>query len=137
MLKKIFIHVLFAMTFIGYSSLSSAKTPVEKLKKFLAETVTLQADFKQVTLDENGSPVQSSNGLFYLSRPGQFRWSYQQPFVQEIISSNGKVWFYDTDLEQVTINKMDESLGSTPALLLSGDITLDDNFILQDQVWMS
>ncbi|NOR68353.1 MAG: outer membrane lipoprotein carrier protein LolA, partial [Methylomarinum sp.] len=45
----------------------------------------------------------------------------------------GKVWFYDADLEQVTIKKLDESLGSTPALLLSGEIALEENFTLQQQ----
>jgi outer membrane lipoprotein carrier protein len=37
------------------------------------------------------------------------------------------------DLEQVTVKKLDDSLGSTPALLLSGDIALEENFTLQQQ----
>ena len=49
------------------------------------------------------------------------------------MSTSGKVWFYDTDLDQVTIKKLDESVGSTPALLLSGNISLEDNFIMKDQ----
>jgi len=72
-------------------------------------------------------------GFFYLQRPGKFRWNYLKPFQQEIVSTSGKVWFYDTDLDQVTIKKLDESVGSTPALLLSGTISLDDNFTMEDQ----
>jgi outer membrane lipoprotein carrier protein len=109
------------------------KNPIEQLKSFLATTSSLTADFKQVTVDENGQASQTSHGMFYLSRPGKFRWSYKKPFTQEIISNKGKVWFYDADLEQVTIKKMDDSLGSTPALLLSGDIALEENFNLQQQ----
>lgn len=107
--------------------------PIEQLKSFLAKTASLTADFKQVTLNENGLATQTSHGLFYLSRPGKFRWSYKAPFEQEIVSNKGKVWFYDADLEQVTIKKLDESLGSTPALLLSGEIALEENFKLQQQ----
>ncbi|MEO1898646.1 MAG: outer membrane lipoprotein carrier protein LolA, partial [Methylococcales bacterium] len=77
--------------------------------------------------------IQSSEGLFYLSRPGKFRWSYQTPYIQEIVSAQGKVYFYDADLEQVTIKNMDDSFGSTPALLLSGEIALEANFSLQEQ----
>jgi len=107
--------------------------PVEQLKTFLANTRSLTADFKQTLLNEAGNPAQTSFGLLYLQRPGRFRWDYQKPFQQQIISTGGKVWFYDTELEQVTIKKLDESVGSTPALLLSGDINLDENYTMEGQ----
>lgn len=112
---------------------SADDKPVKQLKAFLKESKSLTADFKQVLINEAGNPVQTSYGVFYLQRPGKFRWDYLKPFQQQIVSNSGKVWFYDTDLEQVTIKKLDESLGSTPALLLSGDISLEDNFIMKDQ----
>lgn len=40
-----------------------------------------------------------------------------------------KVWLYDPDLEQVTIQELDQRLTHTPALLLSGDVsTISENF---------
>ncbi len=107
--------------------------PIEQLRDFLETAHSLTADFRQVAIDESGRARKVSEGVFYLRRPGKFRWNYLKPFTQEIISNAGKVWFYDEDLEQVTIKKMDQSLGSTPALLLSGDIDLEDNFILEGQ----
>jgi outer membrane lipoprotein carrier protein len=107
--------------------------PVAQLKAFLSKTRSLTADFKQVLINEAGQPTQTSTGMFYLQRPGRFRWDYQKPFQQQIVSTGGKVWFYDTDLEQVTIKKLDESVGSTPALLLSGDIVLEDNYHMDQQ----
>ena len=125
--------ILILFFLFSFNNAYAQPLPVEELKAFLASTTSLTADFKQVTLNENGQATQTSHGLFYLSRPGKFRWSYKKPFEQEIVSSTGKVWFYDVDLEQVTIKKIDESLGSTPALLLSGEIDLEENFILQQQ----
>jgi outer membrane lipoprotein carrier protein len=107
--------------------------PVRQLKAFLKNTKSLTADFKQVLINEAGNPIQTSYGVFYLQKPGKFRWNYLKPFQQEIVSTSGKVWFYDTDLEQVTAKKLDESVGSTPALLLSGDISLEDNFTMEQQ----
>jgi outer membrane lipoprotein carrier protein len=107
--------------------------PVIHLQVFLKVSKSLSADFKQVLINEVGNPTQTSYGVFYLQRPGKFRWDYQKPFKQEIVSNTGKVWFYDTDLEQVTVKKVDESLGSTPALLLSGDVSLDDNYTMEGQ----
>jgi outer membrane lipoprotein carrier protein len=117
---------------------SQAKTvsktePVIQLQVFLKVSKSLSADFKQVLINEAGNPTQTSYGVFYLQRPGKFRWNYEKPFKQEIVSNTGKVWFYDTDLEQVTVKKVDESLGSTPALLLSGDVSLEANYTMEGQ----
>lgn len=118
---------------LAVAGVQAGEQPREQLRAFLASSQSLSADFKQVSIDEAGIPGQTSYGVFYLHRPGKFRWNYLKPFKQEIVSNGGKVWFYDEDLEQVTIKKLDQSLGSTPALLLSGDIDLEDNFILERQ----
>jgi outer membrane lipoprotein carrier protein len=126
-------QVFLILCCLSISSAYAEQHPFQQLKSFLASTRSLTANFKQVTLDENNRAIQSSEGLFYLSRPGKFRWSYQTPYIQEIVSAQGKVYFYDADLEQVTIKNMDDSFGSTPALLLSGEIALEANFSLQEQ----
>jgi outer membrane lipoprotein carrier protein len=110
-----------------------AESPIAQLNAFLHSSATFSAEFKQVSIDKSGRPTQNSFGKFYLSRPGKFRWDYQKPFVQEIVSNGDKVWFYEADLDQVTIKKLDESLGSTPALLLTGQVNLEQKFTLEEQ----
>jgi outer membrane lipoprotein carrier protein len=39
---------------------------------------------------------------------------------------------YDPDLEQVTVRQIDETLRGTPAMLLSGQATLDETFRVLD-----
>ena len=130
MLNKL--SIIFIFVFV--SKLANAEqSSIKQLESFLSSTASLTAEFKQVTLSENGQPGKTSHGVFYLSRPGKFRWNYSKPFVQEIVSNKGKVWFYDADLEQVTIKQIDDSVGSTPALLLSGDVALKENYILKKQ----
>ena len=129
-------NTLFAglIALLLFSTLGYAEDkPIKQLKAFLKNTRSLTADFKQVLINEAGNPSQTSYGLFYLQKPGKFRWDYLKPFQQQIVSTAGKVWFYDTDLDQVTVKKLDESVGSTPALLLSGDISLEDNFTMEQQ----
>lgn len=111
----------------------AAEQAVQQFKAFVAKANTLIADVKQVSIDQYGRPTQTSYGKFYLQRPGKFRWDYHKPFVQQIVSNSDKVWFYDADLQQVTIKKIDQSLGSTPALLLSGEVSLEENFVIQNQ----
>lgn len=123
----------FVFCLICATPLHAEEAPIARLKTFLAGSSALAADFRQVTLDKSGKPAQTSSGKFYLSRPGKFRWNYQKPFVQEIVSNGGKVWFYDADLEQVTVKQLDDSLGSTPALLLTGQIDIEEKFTLREQ----
>jgi outer membrane lipoprotein carrier protein len=129
--------VLFMVGSTAYAKSQAKKAeknePVIQLQVFLKVSKSLSADFKQVLINEAGNPTQTSYGVFYLQRPGKFRWDYKKPFQQEIVSNTGKVWFYDTDLEQVTVKKVDESLGSTPALLLSGDVSLEANYTMEGQ----
>ena len=133
-MNKITIFRLIFLAFLLVNSACyAADEPVEQLQAFLTASKSLTANFKQVLINEAGAPYQTSYGVFYLQRPGKFRWDYLKPFQQQIISTSGKVWFYDADLEQVTIKKLDESVGSTPALLLSGQISLDANFTMESQ----
>jgi outer membrane lipoprotein carrier protein len=130
--RYFFTAVLFIL--LSLSNIVHAEDqPVAQLKNFLTASKAFSADFKQVLINEVGNPVQTSYGIFYLQRPGKFRWNYAKPFQQEIVATGGKVWFYDVDLEQVTIKKLDNSVGSTPALLLSGQVSLEDNFTMEEQ----
>ncbi|MEI7995472.1 MAG: outer membrane lipoprotein chaperone LolA [Methylococcaceae bacterium] len=131
--KSYIFRLIYLAVFLVNSVSYATEEPVKQLQAFLKASKSLTADFKQVLINEAGDPYQTSYGIFYLQRPGKFRWDYLKPFQQQIVSTSGKVWFYDTDLEQVTVKKLDESVGSTPALLLSGNISLDDNFTMQDQ----
>jgi len=131
MLHKVLRTLIFLIAAIQPARAEEA--PIARLKSFLASNSALSADFKQISFDKSGRPAQNSFGKFYLSRPGKFRWNYQKPFVQEIVSNAGKVWFYDADLEQVTVKQLDDSLGSTPALLLTGEVDIEEKFILEEQ----
>jgi outer membrane lipoprotein carrier protein len=130
MLKSL---LLLCSLILSGSTLAADEEPVQKLRRFLDRAKTLQAEFIQLQINEKGQSGKRSSGLFYLQRPGKFRWNYQKPYDQQIVSSGGKVWFYDKDLEQVTVRKLNQAIGSTPALLLSGEIELEKNFTIDNQ----
>jgi len=47
------------------------------------------------------------------------------------VSNGSQIWFFDADLEQVTIRDVDASLGGGVALFLSGDKPIETEFTLQ------
>ena len=54
-------------------------------------------------------------------RPAKFRGEYREAYEGVIVADGERVWFYEADLEQVTIRRMATGLGDTPAALLTGD----------------
>lgn len=104
----------------------------ESLKKFYEQTYAMQAKFHQVVTDSKGRKIQEVRGQMQMKRPNKFRWDYQKPYEQQIISDGKQVWLYDTDLAQVTVRTLDKALGGSPAALLAGDEDIDTNYVLRD-----
>src|SRR5690606_25794418 len=102
-------------------SMAFAESAVDKLNAFVQEVSQLEADFQQTVIDTDGQVLEEATGQFLLSRPGKFRWDYDTPFPQQIVADGERIWFYDVDLEQITVKLQDEALAETPAGLLSGN----------------
>lgn len=105
-----------------------AASATDRLTDFFKNVQSLRADFQQIVTDPRGKTIQDARGTFLMQRPNKFRWNYQKPYEQTIVADGAKLWVYDKDLEQVTVKKLDEALGNTPALLLSGAHPLTENF---------
>jgi outer membrane lipoprotein carrier protein len=103
---------------------------VEDLKNLLQQTTTARARFAQMVLDRNMKTLQQVTGTMQFSRPGKFRWEYDKPFEQTIVSDGSRVWLYDKDLNQVTIRRLDRALGSSPAALLAGSNEIEKSYTL-------
>ena len=103
------------------------------LDKFLTETQTMSAKFKQTLKSSDGKLLQESAGVFYLQRPGRFRWNYTQPYPQEIVSDGEQVWIYDVDLEQVTVQKQGTGRDNTPMALLQNRKNLEEAFEIHER----
>lgn len=114
---------LFAMAANATDQTAGSEDPAGKLASLLRSYESYQADFIQIVVNENGSRVQETRGALKAKRPGLFYWETSAPLSQFIVSNGETVEVYDPDLEQVTVHKLDERVQTTPALLLSGEVT--------------
>ena len=101
---------------------------VARVDAYLGSFRTLTATFNQVVRSRDDQVVDRASGTLALSRPDRFRWDYQKPYVQTIVADGKRLWLYDSDLEQVTVRALEQGLGSTPAMLLSGAGRVGDAF---------
>jgi outer membrane lipoprotein carrier protein len=121
--------LLAALSITSVSALAAEDASAQRLTALLNQAKTISARVSQLTLDGSGTQLQETAGQLVLKRPGLFRWHTDAPMEQLLVSNGEKVWLYDPDLEQVTIQTLDKRLTHTPALLLSGDVSqIQENF---------
>lgn len=92
----------------------------ERIDGWLAAHESLRARFLQTVFDEAGARLDESRGTVAFRRPYRFRWDYEAPEPQIIVADGENLWWYDVDLEQVTVRPVDAALEGTPASLLAG-----------------
>ena len=107
---------------------------VSSLRDFFNNTNTMRAKFSQVVTDTQGRKVQEVVGTMQLQRPNKFRWDYNKPYEQQIISDGKDVFLYDTDLQQVTVRALSHTIGSSPAALLAGGDAVEKSFTLKNAI---
>lgn len=128
-MRLIRMMLLAVLSLSSLCAIADETVAVQKLTQLLNQAQTITARFSQLTLDGSGTQLQETAGQLALKRPGLFRWHTDEPMEQLLVSNGEKVWLYDPDLEQVTIQTLDQRLTHTPALLLSGDVSkISENF---------
>ncbi len=121
-------HPLIAAALL-LASMAARADAVGTLKDFVEQVKTGRASFTQTVTSPDGAKKKTSSGSFEFSRPNRFRFAYQKPYEQLIVSDGQKVWIHDTDLNQVSSRKFSQALGQTPAALLAG-ASLEKDFDL-------
>lgn len=101
-----------------------------ELLRYLSALRSLDAHFEQQIIDPQGRLVERAQGQVQILRPGRFRWAYEAPYEQLIVTDGATLWVHDPDLDQVTVSELDTSVGNTPALLLSSERPLDELFYI-------
>ena len=123
----------FAFALLLAGALPAHASGIERLNEFMTATLAASGQFEQRIYSRERKLVQESRGTLAFARPGKFRWTYSKPYAQLIVGDGARVWVYDEDLNQVTVRKLDQALGSTPAALLAGANDALRAFALRDQ----
>jgi len=93
---------------------------ISDLNAFVNNVSSMSSEFSQVVLDKKGSKLQDVEGVMLFKRPNKFRWDYLKPYQNQIISDGDRLYMYDQDLRQVSINPIAKVGGSTPLLIIAG-----------------
>ena len=117
---------------VGAGLLSMSCTAVladaaQRLNAHLSGLDTVASRFEQRLFDEDRNLIEQARGTVVIDRPGRFRFDYADP-PQLIVGDGTRVWIYDPELAQVTVRDLDAALGSTPAVLLTGDRPVEESF---------
>jgi outer membrane lipoprotein carrier protein len=120
---------------------ASTPTPEQsqptQLDAYLDHLKTLRASFLQTLADSQGHEIDRATGTIIVQRPGRFSWDIHPQSGsgagtagQLMVCDGRNLWFFDRDLDQVTVKPVDAALSATPALLLSGAVDVRRNFTI-------
>jgi len=93
---------------------------ISDLNAFVNNVSSMSSEFSQVVLDKKGLKLQDVEGVMLFKRPNKFRWDYLKPYQNQIISDGDRLFLYDQDLRQVSINPIAKVAASTPLLIIAG-----------------
>ncbi len=96
---------------------------LELLGLFMKQVGSGRASFIQVVTSpaKTGLPPRqkTSTGSLEFHRPGRFKFVYKKPFDQTLVADGQNFWLHDAELNQITVRKQSQVLGSTPMALLT------------------
>jgi outer membrane lipoprotein carrier protein len=126
-----------------------AVTGPTPLDNYLDNLRTLRTSFLQTLADPHGREIDRATGILIVQRPGKFSWDiHPQPVTENaagasatgasaatgagqlMVCDGTNLWFYDRDLQQVTVKPVDAALSATPAMLLSGAVDVRKSFTI-------
>jgi len=137
---------------LGALLLAAAAHAATPLDSYLDNLKTLRASFLQTLADPHGREIDRATGTLIVSRPGTFSWDIHPQALdtgaadkggagapapggargagQLMVCDGRNLWFFDRDLEQVTVKPVDAALSATPAMLLSGAVDVRKSFTI-------
>jgi outer membrane lipoprotein carrier protein len=113
----------------------AAASALDQFKSFVATTKSAKGEFTQRQVKKMDGSAKVSNeasGSFVFARPGKFIWHYLKPYDQLLQADGEHLYIYDKDLNQVTVRRLGDALGSSPAAILFGSNDLEKNFTLKE-----
>ena len=102
--------------------------PRSELQQRLDALGHLAADFTQAQYGTRGELLEEALGRVRLARP-KFRWELVEPHQQIIVADGETLKVYDPDLEQVSVQPVEEALRDAPlAVLTRSQATLNAEY---------
>jgi len=123
---------MFKQFVLIFSLMISFTANALELKSYFDGWVGLKADFEQRVYDEDNKLQELSKGHLSIGMPSRFKFKYTKPFEQLYLADGKKLWFYDVDLEQITVSKQEDVLQQTPAMILSNPNELDKHYYIKE-----
>ena len=80
---------------------------------FFNSLESLKANFTQTTYSDTHSLLSTTSGTLTFKRPQQLRWHTAQPNEQILLLNNDELWLVDTELEQASLQQI-QDLSQTP-----------------------
>lgn len=115
-MKKLIVIIIFLSSVGSVFAKANATAQLEALLKTMQ---TYQAEFTQQVKDKQGTVLQEAAGSVWFKRPDKFRWETHTPTKETIVAKGLRLWTYDPDLAQATVQDLTQNNQESPAVLMT------------------
>ena len=130
MLALTFLVLLLSLDATAVAAVGPARA---RLDAFASGLHSLTGDFSQTLTGADGQVGKTSSGTLVLLAPREFRWNTLTPYKQTIVADGSRVWMYDPELEQVTVNRQSTEESHSPLTVMTDLKQLDRDFKVTEQ----
>ncbi len=130
---RIFLLPTIFFLLVGSAHAGKAEDLAAKVQKVYDKAVAYTADFEQETNSPLIRKPMVATGKLAFKKPGKVRFEYLKPIQQLMVSDGVKLWFYQPELQQVTITAPKQQIAEKLALIFlggAGDIQKEFNVAL-------
>jgi len=115
------------------SSISDVKGLVSKIESSYSAVTGLHTRFVEQSYLVGLDRRTVSKGIVWFQKPGKMNWLYEEPERQQFVSDGQTAWFYQPNLQQVTLTDFQESFQSSlPISFLLGLGKISESFKIKN-----
>ena len=107
---------------VGGGPASAQDESAAALTQLLSGIETFEADVRQLIVESTGGVLEESEIRFKLKRPNGFYWETIAPYPELIVTDGERLWNYQPDLLQVTVETWEPERSELAAQLLGGRV---------------
>lgn len=113
---------------------SASPGDAAELAALLGDTRSMQAEFTQRVVSDEGELLEESSGSMAFQRPHQLRWEIIEPYRYLVLTDGETLWRYDPDFEQLSTESF-TSVAQTPMLILAASaVELNAQYQISSQI---
>lgn len=117
----------FILPFSGNTA-NAEEIAEQQFLQLVSDLNHFQASFEQTVVESDGYVLDETQGVMSFEKPNKLYWNVEEPFPSLLVSDAETLYFYDPDLNQVTLRPWSSDPSENPLAVFVSDTQILDYY---------